>query len=209
MDTKVRAKKGIEATDAANHVTDLDFSSHNCCVGVSDVQEFSGWGFAHEDSSLEVIKADEAVSGLDDKHAWAIFLDPGLVITIQDEEKKSHFLVGYENGLSARRNETHFRQKETDPVSHRIFFQPEPCFVSYSFFYGFFGETVSRMCEQMLATGNRNLSNRRVILNQFCEKYTFAFPKHKYLVDTMRDYAATMIGNILDVQAKVGNSHGK
>ena len=208
METKERTKKGITASDAGIHLHELDFSTQ-LSGRLSTMEDFASWGFIHGDATMPTVDANEVVSGLDDKHAWAIFLDPALVIASEDGGKKEHFLVGYENGLAARRNETHFKQKETDPISHRIFFQPEPCFISYSFFYGFFGETITRLCEQMLSTGNMNLSNRRVILYQFCEKYTFAFPKHKYLEDTMREYAATMIGNVLDVQAKVGNVHAK
>lgn len=208
MATKESTRKGIEASDAAQHLHKLDFDTQ-LFDHISDIKDHSTWGFSHEASTIAMSDANKAVSGLDDKHAWAIFLDPALVVASESGGKKEHFLVGYENGLAARRNETHFKQKETDPISHRIFFQPEPCFISYSFFYGFFGETVNKLCEQMLATGNVNLSNRRVILYQFCEKYTFAFPKHKYLEETMREYAATMIGNVLDVQAKVGNVHVK
>ena len=163
--------------------------------------------------SLDVEKAgtqetDQAaalVKTMDDKHAWAIFLDSRLVQKAVVDGKEQHFLIGYENGLSARQNETHFSQKENDPVCHRVIFQPEPTFISYSFFYGFFGKTIEAMCQRYIAANTEwNISVRKQILGDFCDKYTFAFPKNPKLQDTMCEYAEALIENIIDIQAKVG-----
>ena len=151
-------------------------------------------------------------------HLWQISLDKKLITKVVEEilvptadggqETKKvtkNYLIGYQNGLNARTNETHFAQKETDAVSHEIIFQPEPHFVSFSFFYGFFGQTIQTLCEQTLAaTSDVNISNKNSILKQFTDKYAF-----RYLSDSMKKYAELMIENIVDIQAKVGKLNGR
>jgi len=151
-------------------------------------------------------EASDIITKLDDKHAWAIFLDKKLIQQLQTPDGQTqHFLIGYENGTSARRNETHFSQKENDPVSHRLIFQPEPTFISYSFFYGFFGQTIEALCSKYFSSNTEwNISIRHKILKDFKEKYTFSFPKRPEMENLMFDYAETMIENIIDIQAKVG-----
>ena len=172
------------------------------CTPVEDV--LVDFDFHHE-TGLEVTPADSIVRAMDDKHAWAIFLDTRLIQTIEENGVKKHFLIGYENGLKARQNETHFSQKENDPICHRLIFQPEPTFISYSFFYGFFRKTIENMCASHVSESSEfNISERKQILADFCDKYTFSFPKSPELEGVMFEYAEILIENIIDIQAKVG-----
>lgn len=154
----------------------------------------------------QTTEAGEVISKMDDKHAWAIFLDKKLVQELVTADGQTqYFLIGYENGLSARENETHFSQKENDPISHRLIFQPEPTFISYSFFHGFFGRTIEEMCKKYFSSNTEwNISVRHRILKDFNEKYTFSFSKNADMANQMSDYAETLIENIIDIQAKVG-----
>lgn len=153
----------------------------------------------------EITPSDTVIKAMDDKHAWAIFMDTKLIQKIEENGVIQNYLIGYENGLKARQNETHFSQKENDPICHRVIFQPEPTFISYSFFYGFFGRTIENMC-QLYAEQNTefNISGRKQILADFCDKYTFSFPKSPELAEVMYEYAEILIENIIDIQAKVG-----
>jgi hypothetical protein len=157
------------------------------------------------DNQGEITPSDNVIKAMDDKHAWAIFLDPKLIQRVEEAGVIQNFLIGYENGLKARQNETHFSQKENDPINHRLIFQPEPTFISYSFFYGFFGKTIENMCEAYASQNTEfNISGRKQILASFCEKYTFSFPKNPELTGVMYEYAEILIENIIDIQAKVG-----
>ena len=151
-------------------------------------------------------EASDIIAKMDDKHAWAIFLDKKLIQElITSDGHTQHFLIGYENGISAKRNETHFSQKENDPISHRLIFQPEPTFISYSFFYGFFGQTIETLCQKYFSSNTEwNISIRHKILKDFKDKYTFSFPKRPEMERLMFEYAETLIENIIDIQAKVG-----
>ena len=154
----------------------------------------------------EITLAGGIITKFDDKHAWAIFLDKKLIQELTtDDGQTQYFLIGYENGISARTNETHFSQKENDPISHRLIFQPEPTFISYSFFYGFFGRTIEELCKKYFSVNTEwNISIRHMILKDFNNKYTFSFPKNPDMSKLMSDYAETLIENIIDIQAKVG-----
>lgn len=153
----------------------------------------------------EITPADTVIKAMDDKHAWAIFMDTKLIQRIEENGIIQNYLIGYENGLKARQNETHFSQKENDPICHRVIFQPEPTFISYSFFYGFFGRTIENMCLAYAEQNTEfNISGRKQILADFCDKYTFSFPKNPELAEVMCEYAEILIENIIDIQAKVG-----
>ena len=206
MEEKVKKRKGVETKYARDVVSDMLVFKTEYDFPVTSV---SAWCDSLNDGStldgLTPIATTEVVTSMDDKHAWAIYLDPRLVTKCEVNGATQHFLIGYENGLTARKNETHFTQKETDPVAHRLFFHPEPHFISYSFFYGFFGKTIRDLCETATQTSSAiNISNRKSILKQFCDKYVFAFSKNKHLEQTMKEYAEALIENIVDVQAKVG-----
>ena len=169
---------------------------------------------------LEPTKTKDIIHTVEDKHAWAIFLDDTLITTrvITDEdgnETTENYLIGYQNGLTARKNETHFSQKETDPFSHRIIFQPSPQYVSYSFFYGFFYSTLRHICLQTiygenykkkknLTAGNVSITKREQILKKFESKYTFDFAKNPELFDLMHEYAITLVENISEICEKLG-----
>jgi hypothetical protein len=206
MQEKVKKRKGVETKYARDVVTDMSVYKTEYDSPVMDVTPyFDDLTDVSTLDGMPPIAASKVVSSMDDKHAWAIYLDPRLVTKCEVNGAMQHFLIGYENGLTARKNETHFTQKETDPVAHRLFFHPEPHFISYSFFYGFFGKTIRDLCATTLETSSAiNISNRKSILKQFCDKYVFAFSKNKHLEKTMQEYAEALIENIVDVQAKVG-----
>lgn len=165
--------------------------------------------FSKGDGHLQAFSTDSLISAMDANHAWAIFLDRDLVQTCVVNGKEQHFLIGYESGTKARRNETHFSQKEQDPVSHRLIFQPDPIFISYSFFYGFFGPTIRALCARFVDTNpDWNITTRKTIIKAFCDKYTFTFTQNPALADKMREYADIMIENIVDIQTKVGKTNG-
>lgn len=153
-----------------------------------------------------ITEASDIIAKMDDKHAWAIFLDRKLIQeSVTSDGHTQYFLIGYENGISAKQNETHFSQKENDPISHRLIFQPEPTFISYSFFYGFFGQTIETLCQKYFSSNTEwNISIRHKILKDFKDKYTFSFPKRPEMENLMFEYAETLIENIIDIQAKVG-----
>lgn len=180
-------------------------------------------GFAVEKTDLGKSDLKKHVSSVNDKHAWAIFLDEKLITKRRDGNLVENYLIGYENGLKARKNETHFSQKENDPVSHRIIFQPEPHYISYSFFYGFFAQTIRLLClktvygddyakhkDQSMEKIQIGISAKKEILDKFNKKYTFAFPKNRALEKTMEEYAGTLIENVIEVRENLGNKiHSK
>ena len=182
--------------------------------------------FVAETEKSQLAKSDlkQHVQSVNDKHAWAIFLEEKLVSTQKTEGGVEHYLIGYENGLTARQNETHFTQKENDPVSHRIIFQPDPHYVSYSFFYGFFEQTIRTLCLKTIYgadyaknktmrslkktdVGIRELGQKqkKEILKKFNDKYSFAFTKNPALVNLMNAYAETLIENVIEVRENLGN----
>ena len=173
-----------------------------------------------ERAVLEDTPAKDHIHTVEDKHAWAIFLDEDLITTHESvdhggNKSTEKYLIGYQNGLKARKNETHFSQKETDPFSHRIIFQPAPQYVSYSFFYGFFYPTICHICAQViygenykkksyLAPTNVSIAKRQQILKKFENKYTFDFSKNPELSDLMHEYAVTLVENIAEICEKLG-----
>lgn len=176
-----------------------------------------------EKIALPPVNPAPHIHSVSDKHAWAIFLDENLISkyvkTLADGTTETeNYLIGYQNGVTARKNETHFSQKENDPVSHRIIFQPEPYYVSYSFFYGFFYPTIRHLCLQTLygkdyqkknpkslVCSGVNISTRRAILKKFEDKYTFGFSKKTELHALMHDYAARVIENVVEICEKLGS----
>lgn len=175
------------------------------------------YGLIAVKTELEKSDVHEHVHSVNDKHAWAIFLDSKLITKRQTEQGTENYLIGFENGLKARENETHFSQKENDPVSHRILFQPEPHYISYSFFYGFFAQTIRLLClktvygndyakykDQTLEKIEIGIASKKEILKKFNDKYTFAFTKNPALIEMMNDYAETLIENVIEVRENLG-----
>ena len=199
---------GVKVTAAEEILTAMPKDDVKLEVPITSVEEVLMDDFFDIENRLYdiITPAETIITKMDDKHAWAIFLDRKLVQkTVDSDGAVQNFLIGYENGLSARRNETHFSQKENDPISHRVIFQPEPTFVSYSFFFGFFGQTIETICDRYIASNTEwNISIRHQILKDFKDKYGFSFPKNPSLENTMYEYAEALIENIIDIQAKVG-----
>ena len=178
-------------------------------------------GFAVEKTDLKKNDLQKHVSSVNDKHAWAIFLDEKTITKRRVGDAVENYLIGYENGLLARKNETHFSQKENDCVSHRILFQPDPHYISYSFFYGFFAPTIRLLCLKTVygedfakhkdAAHEKiqiGMSAKKEILDTFNKKYTFAFSKNPGLEQLMCEYAKTLIENVIEVKENLGNKSG-
>ena len=176
------------------------------------------FGLDTDKNVLEKSDVRKHIHSVNDKHAWAIFLDDKLITKRQTQSGTENYLIGFENGLKARKNETHFSQKENDPVSHRILFQPEPHYISYSFFYGFFAQTIRLLClktvygndylkykDTSLGKIEIGIASKKEILKKFNEKYTFAFTKNPALTEMMNDYAETLIENVIEVRENLGN----
>lgn len=205
---KAKQTVGVKVTAAEEILTKMPKDDVKLEVPITSVEKVLSDDCFNFEKQLydKITEAESIITKMDDKHAWAIFLDRKLVQKITDNEGQvQNFLIGYENGLSARRNETHFSQKENDPISHRVIFQPEPTFISYSFFFGFFGQTIEAICDRYIASNTEwNISIRHQILKDFKDKYGFSFPKNPSLENTMYEYAEALIENIIDIQAKVG-----
>lgn len=205
---KEKTTVGVKVTMADEVLYSMLLQNDKAEPDITSAEEVLGIDCFNVDKMIyePLTEASDIITKLDDKHAWAIFLDKKLIQELlTSDEQTQYFLIGYENGISARKNETHFSQKENDPISHRLIFQPEPTFISYSFFYGFFGQTIETLCQKYFSSNTEwNISIRHKILKDFKEKYTFSFPKRPEMENLMFDYAETLIENIIDIQAKVG-----
>ena len=68
---------------------------------------------------------------------WIVSIDKDILFKCLDQGEEKYILIGYENGLNARKSELYFYQRENDQSSYVVEFDPEPYFISYSFFNGF------------------------------------------------------------------------
>ena len=205
---KEKTTVGVKVTMADDVLSSMLLQDDKTEPDITSAEDVLGSDCFNVDKMIyePLTEAGDIITKLDDKHAWAIFLYKKLIQELLTSDGQTqYFLIGYENGTSARRNENHFSQKENDPISHRLIFQPEPTFISYSFFYGFFGQTIEALCQKYFSANTEwNISIRHKILKDFKDKYTFSFPKRPEMENLMFDYAETMIENIIDIQAKVG-----
>ena len=131
-------------------------------------------------------------------HPWRISLYKTLPFISEAEGVEKVFLIGYKNGQTARDKETHFAQHEADPIPYVISLDPDPHFISYSFFYGFFRETVEKMCHKYMNPEELRVSIKKKITDEFFKKYTFDFRKNPQLLSHMSEYVDTMTENIME-----------
>ncbi|MDE6201290.1 MAG: hypothetical protein K2M47_05380 [Clostridiales bacterium] len=125
------------------------------------------------------------------------------VSTIDGEEK--YFFVGYDNGIKEKKEELYFLQREKDKEKYQIAFSPKPHFISYSFFYGFFNDTITKMCSESDTT-HSFLSQKNIILNKFFEKY--AFDVDEIVNAQIKEYVMAIIEKNIDIQDGVGIKNG-
>ncbi len=135
-------------------------------------------------------------------HPWRISLYEKLPFICEDFGTEKVFLIGYNNGQMARKKETHFEQHETDPIPYIISLDPDPHFVSYSFFYGFFRETLEKMCVKNYSTEELRVSIRKKTVEDFFSKYTFDFRNNPKMIAIVKEYVETMVENIVDSMEK-------
>ncbi len=131
-------------------------------------------------------------------HPWRISLYKALPFICEAEGAEKVFLIGYKNGQTARDKETHFAQHEADPIPYVISLDPDPHFISYSFFYGFFRETVEKMCHKYMNPEELRVTIKKKITDEFFKKYTFDFRKNPQLLSHMGEYVDTMTENIME-----------
>ena len=138
------------------------------------------------------------------KRAWIINLNKKSLFKSLVNNEERYILIGYENGLNERKKELYFAQREQDPDSYIISFKPEPYFITYSFFSGFFGQTIKNLCVQnFMQEDNAGMSRRKMVLKQFLNKYRFSFTQNDNLGKVLKNYASAMIENIIDIQSKM------
>lgn len=136
------------------------------------------------------------------QRTWIVrFENKSISKCIENDEEKV-LLVGYENGLSKRKEEKYFLQREKDADFYLMKFDPEPYFISYTFFVGFFGQTVKNLCAQKEGVEYIGAAKRLALLKQFSNKYRFSFTRNPRLNDLINDYAEELIENEVDIQAK-------
>ena len=140
-------------------------------------------------------------------HPWRISLYKTLPFICEAEGVEKVFLIGYKNGQTARDKETHFAQHEADPIPYVISLDPDPHFISYSFFYGFFRETVEKMCRKYINEEELRVSIKKKITDEFFKKYTFDFRKNPQLLSHMNEYVDTMTENIMEAIYKEGGKN--
>lgn len=137
-------------------------------------------------------------------HPWRISLYEKLPFVCEDNGIEKVFLVGYNNGQMARQKETHFQQHETDPIPYIITLDPDPHFMSYSFFYGFFRETLEKMCINNYSEEELRVTVKKKTAEDFFAKYTFDFRNNPSMFALVKEYVATMVENIVDSLDKRG-----
>ncbi len=136
------------------------------------------------------------------QRTWIIRLeDKNLSKCIENGEEKV-LLIGYDNGLSKRKAEKYFLQREKDKEYYFLKFEPEPHFISYTFFAGFFGQTIKNLCAQKDETEYIGTAKRLALLRQFNNKYRFSFVLNPGLNEIIKDYADELIENEVDMQLK-------
>ena len=126
------------------------------------------------------------------------------VSTIDGESK--YFFVGYDNGVKAKNGELYFLQREKDKERYQIAFSPTPQFISYSFFYGLFNETITKMCGELDRTQSF-LAQKNIILNKFFDKY--AFDVDNSVNEQIKEYVMAIIEKNIDIQDGVGIKNGR
>lgn len=131
-------------------------------------------------------------------HSWRISLYETVPFICKAEKTKKVFLIGYKNGQLTREKETHFSQHEEDSTPYCISLNPDPHFISYSFFYGFFRETVEKMCRKHIDSEELYVTNKKKVMDEFFKKYSFEFHQNPQLLSYMKEYIDTMIENIMD-----------
>lgn len=135
-------------------------------------------------------------------HSWRISLYETIPFICKAEGCEKVFLIGYKNGQLARDKETHFAQHEAASTPYRISLTPDPHFISYSFFYGFFRETVEKMCRKYMGLEELYVTIKKKITDEFFKKYSFEFHQNPQLESNIKEYIDTMIENIMDVLYK-------
>ena len=112
---KEKRTSGVKVTTAEDVLFSMTQTDVKYDVEITSADEILGsdcFNFDKGDCE-EITLASDIITKLDDKHAWAIFLDKKLIQELVTAEGHvQYFLIGYENGVSARQNETHFSQKE-------------------------------------------------------------------------------------------------
>ena len=137
-------------------------------------------------------------------HPWRISLYEKLPFICAADGGEKVFLIGYQNGQTARDKETHFYQHETDPIPYVISLDPDPHFISYSFFYGFFRQTLEKICRKHMTKDELRVIVKRKITDEFFKKYTFEFRNNPKLLQSMCEYVDTMTENIMETIEKGG-----
>lgn len=135
---------------------------------------------------------------------WEISVNKELLCTMQSDGSERYIFIGFNNGQKVRKDELYFSQREKDTNNYNIFFNPEPYFISYSFFYGLFNETIGKMCLEF-EKDRYLLTKKSIILKKFFEKFNFVIEQNKELQTTLREYAAAIIEKIFDIQVGIGN----
>ncbi len=154
------------------------------------------------DDTDDVLKYLDETTAFNVYHPWRISLYEKLPFICEAQDGEKVFLIGYQNGQTAREKETHFYQHETDPIPYAISLDPDPHFISYSFFYGFFRQTLEKMCRKNMATDELRVAVKKKITDDFFKKYTFDFRNNPQLLQSMREYVDTMTENIMEAIEK-------
>ncbi|MBQ8320160.1 MAG: hypothetical protein IJX81_04700 [Clostridia bacterium] len=160
-----------------------------------------------EDQADELLDILDEINIANSYHPWRISLYEKLPFICEADGEEKVFLIGYGNGQTAREKETHFHQHETDPIPYVISLDPDPHFISYSFFYGFFRQTIEEMCRKNAAQDELHVAVKKKIADAFFKKYTFDFRNNPQLLRSMREYVETMIENIMDSMEKGGEDY--
>lgn len=101
------------------------------------------------------------------------------VKSIKDGEEQI-FLIGQESGLRVRKKEIYFAQREKDSDNYVFRFDPEPDYLSYSFFYGMFYPTIQKMYQEYIDKENVSLiAVKKIVSKKFQQKYAFSFKKNE------------------------------
>lgn len=135
---------------------------------------------------------------------WTIKIDKNSYCVSEIDGIDRIFFIGYANGMRERSEELYFSQREKDKDIYLIEFDPEPYFISYSFFYGLFNETIIKMCTDF-ENSHTVLSKKNIILKRFLEKFNFVFNQNKALHETVKEYVNAIIEKTFDLQVGIGN----
>lgn len=204
-DLSEKALDGLDLTDVASDPPPLasddgeetDSWFDNFSIDLN--KEVAAAAIQEDEDPLEFLGNDNIANSY---HPWRISLYEKLPFACEADGEDKFFLIGYQNGQTARGKETHFEQHETDPLPYVISLDPDPHFISYSFFYGFFRQTVEKMCIKHTMAGELRITLKKKIADEFLKKYTFDFRNNPNLLHLMREYVETMIENIMDCMEK-------